>query len=123
MRVRRNPRLVWTVSIVPTREGSDSSAMLAENWAESATTVIPHTIQSPVKNTGLRPNSNPTNIEQVPLRTIAVMAMVVRPHRSASQPAITQPSPPLRSEEHTSELQSHSDLVCRLLLEKKKQNK
>src|SRR5438034_3185423 len=26
-----------------------------------------------------------------------------------------------RSEEHTSELQSHSDLVCRLLLEKKKQ--
>src|SRR5438132_14165262 len=25
----------------------------------------------------------------------------------------------LRSEEHTSELQSHSDLVCRLLLEKK----
>src|SRR5438132_9183015 len=26
---------------------------------------------------------------------------------------------PFRSEEHTSELQSHSDLVCRLLLEKK----
>src|SRR5260221_4424947 len=30
-----------------------------------------------------------------------------------------QDAPP-RSEEHTSELQSHSDLVCRLLLEKKK---
>src|SRR5438034_3457723 len=29
---------------------------------------------------------------------------------------------PDRSEEHTSELQSHSDLVCRLLLEKKKHN-
>src|SRR5207248_11506719 len=29
----------------------------------------------------------------------------------------------LRSEEHTSELQSPYDLVCRLLLEKKKQNK
>src|SRR5437588_1210921 len=28
----------------------------------------------------------------------------------------------LRSEEHTSELQSHSDLVCRLLLEKKNKN-
>src|SRR5260221_7770938 len=27
-----------------------------------------------------------------------------------------------RSEEHTSELQSHSDIVCRLLLEKKKEN-
>src|SRR6202022_1727984 len=33
-------------------------------------------------------------------------------------------SPKNRSEEHTSELQSHSDLVCRLLLEKnKKRNK
>src|SRR3982750_5032498 len=29
-------------------------------------------------------------------------------------------SPPARSEEHTSGLQSRSDLVCRLLLEKKK---
>src|SRR5260221_1481560 len=28
-------------------------------------------------------------------------------------------APAHRSEEHTSELQSHSDLVCRLLLEKK----
>src|SRR6267378_7738072 len=31
--------------------------------------------------------------------------------------------PPRRSEEHTSELQSRRDLVCRLLLEKKKINK
>src|SRR5438034_2152298 len=30
--------------------------------------------------------------------------------------------PAMRSEEHTSELQSHSDLVCRLLLEKKNKN-
>src|SRR5437667_9208718 len=29
----------------------------------------------------------------------------------------------VRSEEHTSELQSHHDLVCRLLLEKKKKQK
>src|SRR2546430_4596309 len=29
---------------------------------------------------------------------------------------------PVRSEEHTSELQSQSNLVCRLLLEKKKQD-
>src|SRR5437773_3137437 len=29
----------------------------------------------------------------------------------------------IRSEEHTSELQSHHDLVCRLLLEKKKKQK
>src|SRR5947207_9960504 len=31
-----------------------------------------------------------------------------------------EPLTEIRSEEHTSELQSHSDLVCRLLLEKKK---
>src|SRR5260370_3113440 len=31
-----------------------------------------------------------------------------------------QPALPRRSEEHTSELQSHLNLVCRLLLEKKK---
>src|SRR4051812_49507557 len=30
---------------------------------------------------------------------------------------------PSRSEEHTSELQSHVNLVCRLLLEKKKKSK
>src|SRR5438132_2853864 len=49
--------------------------------------------------------------------------------RSRTTPAGAAPAPgapsPLprggpRSEEHTSELQSHSDLVCRLLLEKKK---
>src|SRR3954449_2111095 len=35
-------------------------------------------------------------------------------------PADLDGVPVLRSEEHTSELQSHSHLVCRLLLEKKK---
>src|SRR5206468_6416372 len=41
----------------------------------------------------------------------------VRPSRSIP----SRPSPTSRrSEEHTSELQSRSDLVCRLLLEKKK---
>src|SRR5437588_3238450 len=36
------------------------------------------------------------------------------PHMSLASNCVSQ------SEEHTSELQSHSDLVCRLLLEKKK---
>src|SRR5688572_33437390 len=35
----------------------------------------------------------------------------------------TVPSPTSRSEEHTSELQSQSNLVCRLLLEKKNKKK
>src|SRR2546421_2310018 len=36
---------------------------------------------------------------------------------------LINPGPAARSEEHTSELQSRSDLVCRLLLEKKKKEK
>src|SRR5436190_7362097 len=40
---------------------------------------------------------------------------------SANQPTAASPAA-ARSEEHTSELQSHSDLVCRLLLEKKKRH-
>src|SRR5438477_10990002 len=46
---------------------------------------------------------------------------------SRARPRYRAPPPPrrrrtARSEEHTSELQSHVNLVCRLLLEKKKQN-
>src|SRR5947207_4534692 len=41
------------------------------------------------------------------------------PLRSAALRSQEGAGPELRSEEHTSELQSHSDLVCRLLLEKK----
>src|SRR6266516_3266880 len=47
------------------------------------------------------------------------------PHRSRRSGGIPGPAPrrrppPRRSEEHTSELQSPYELVCRLLLEKKK---
>src|SRR5438034_1987227 len=50
-----------------------------------------------------------------PDTSVALVSAVARPatdRGTALQAA--------RSEEHTSELQSHSDLVCRLLLEKKK---
>src|SRR5260370_10258817 len=42
--------------------------------------------------------------------------------RSARATAARSDPAPLRSEEHTPELQSHLNLVCRLLLEKKKNN-
>src|SRR5690242_21165548 len=58
----------------------------------------------------------------------------LRPGRRASRPGRPPPGPRRprrvasatdvgRSEEHTSELQSHVNLVCRLLLEKKKKTK
>src|SRR5438477_8390530 len=41
----------------------------------------------------------------------------------ASRHALPEVAALVRSEEHTSELQSHVNLVCRLLLEKKKTNR
>src|SRR5438034_5378454 len=65
--------------------------------------------------------------------TPALMCTTVPPAKSSAPSFASQPPEPHtqwasgsytnvahRSEEHTSELQSHSDLVCRLLLEKKK---
>src|SRR5207247_11418320 len=53
-----------------------------------------------------------------PMVTRGVGAITRHPVLSAAGAALKT-----RSEEHTSELQSRVDLVCRLLLEKKKQNK
>src|SRR5438034_2201745 len=57
------------------------------------------------------------------IEAIALSAIAPAADSAAIDAAIVQkPCRAERSEEHTSELQSHSDLVCRLLLEKKKKN-
>src|SRR5437667_9332701 len=48
--------------------------------------------------------------------TLNVKAAAIGVRRAMREAGVDRP---LRSEEHTSELQSHHDLVCRLLLEKK----
>src|SRR5438132_10209109 len=48
---------------------------------------------------------------------------LLRERERAADPPAELRGHDLRSEEHTSELQSHSDLVCRLLLEKKNKQK
>src|SRR5260221_8149446 len=62
-----------------------------------------------------------------PYTTLFRSAQVMRrPAPAAMSACAATPAPGRsgpRSEEHTSELQSHSDLVCRLLLEKKKSKK
>src|SRR2546430_10464532 len=50
----------------------------------------------------------------------AAKSNTVMVHYIDAEPPTTPDSPLERSEEHTSELQSQSNLVCRLLLEKKK---
>src|SRR5438034_3730675 len=54
----------------------------------------------------------PADLRRPPCRTRRSRRRTARYRRGGARPA--------RSEEHTSELQSHSELVCRLLLEKKK---
>src|SRR2546430_3303529 len=53
-------------------------------------------------------------------RSVAALGRLASEVRDAPTPIVTGRD--WRSEEHTSELQSQSNLVCRLLLEKKKNN-
>src|SRR5438034_4120106 len=63
------------------------------------------------------PNMHRLRLHRVPterlrfLRTVRSVLLALHRRRA------------VRSEEHTSELQSHSELVCRLLLDKKKRDK
>src|SRR5260370_11228349 len=56
---------------------------------------------------GFRSHSSPRTIQSLPFPPLGL------------HPSTPKRSPVARSEEHTSELQSHLNLVCRLLLEKK----
>src|SRR5206468_10588704 len=51
------------------------------------------------------------------LQQLVSLGLPFDPYEQA--PFVSRGIPAVRSEEHTSELQSRSDLVCRLLLEKK----
>src|SRR5438034_7184762 len=60
------------------------------------------------------------NADASELISAASIPASTRPLNPAGSSRVTSAGYAARSEEHTSELQSHSDLVCRLLLEKKK---
>src|SRR2546427_5408883 len=65
--------------------------------------------------------SDPTLTRRRLLETAAAAGIAVGSAGFLASPARADPTA-IRSEEHTSELQSQSNLVCRLLLEKKKKN-
>src|SRR5207249_10902728 len=91
----------------PTRRSSDLARRLRSFWGEACRAASP----------GARARG---------IRCERAGRARLRPSR-ARRPTRPEPRPPesdnLRSEEHTSELQSRFDLVCRLLLEKKKEHK
>src|SRR3712207_8290179 len=68
----------------------------------------------------VHPHHERTGVAPLPLRPTLDRALRVQPpeHRLGGVESRDDP----RSEEHTSELQSRQYLVCRLLLEKKKNN-
>src|SRR5688572_30955718 len=62
--------------------------------------------------------------KRILLTPILLVSLTIFSSVSAQETAEVATGPsPSRSEEHTSELQSQSNLVCRLLLEKKKNTK
>src|SRR2546430_13291740 len=65
----------------------------------------------PTRTAGEKRFCDPSRIESEPIRS-----------PPASRLESRKPPSRMRSEEHTSELQSQSNLVCRLLLEKKKKD-
>src|SRR6267142_3442978 len=76
------------------------------------------------------PSSSETSVEVPPMSKEMMRSNPLR--RAIAAAPTTPPAGPestvrtgcaARSEEHTSELQSHVNLVCRLLLEKKKKKK
>src|SRR3712207_7244984 len=67
-----------------------------------------------------RSSGSPPTLCMASVKTMATFSCVEV--RSSSRRPTSSPSLRLRSEEHTSELQSRQYLVCRLLLEKKENN-
>src|SRR5882762_5221858 len=93
--VSRNPRLVCSVNAVPTYSRGASSLTAAENCAESATTLIPHTSSNGMSAASGAPNNRPTATAHIPDTTIAVLVTSVRPQRSAYVPPSQEPIAPL----------------------------
>src|SRR5256885_13188381 len=94
--IRRPPRS----TLFPTRRSSDLGAFKGYDAAIVLAAIDAH-------------RSEPTEETERPLRTVEFERIVGAPDE---QPG----NEPDRSEEHTSELQSPCNIVCRLLLEKKK---
>src|SRR5688572_33140326 len=87
-------------------------------------TILKRTKQTAVIGV-LQPPTRPENLRMVKLLDLKIETLTAEEIKGFERIAMVdvQPHyfPGLRSEEHTSELQSQSNLVCRLLLEKKKE--
>src|SRR2546421_1323707 len=85
-------------------------------------TLFPYTtlFRSSRAHSGIFRETNPVTITKCVLIMSYAISQRIRFSRARFDRRVSATSRNERSEEHTSELQSRSDLVCRLLLEKKK---
>src|SRR5260370_6184236 len=66
------------------------------------------------------PGGRPSTVARSPRAMSSAPTAACRSKSDCDLAAVASSKSDFRSEEHTSELQSHLNLVCRLLLEKKK---
>src|SRR5690606_40528191 len=97
--------LLWRGRILPAVIGGDGNLSPLQGYGKTVR-----------KGGGLR--GSPSQVQNNPVRRKVLSDPSVT--GSAASPASAGDLPLSRSEEHTSELQSRENLVCRLLLEKKK---
>src|SRR5207302_11458284 len=90
---------------------SPPSATLTVNGQQQFTAMVTGT-----SNTAVTWSMSPS------IGTLTTNGLYTAPGTISSSQTITITATSVRSEEHTSELQSRENLVCRLLLEKKKVN-
>src|SRR2546428_8995922 len=94
-------------------ESPSDSRLPSAASASSITTMTGPIARSTESTRSRLPSVSPTYLDRKFLRITHGMPISPAVHCGRDRH-------PVRSEEHTSELQSRSDLVCRLLLEKKK---
>src|SRR5438067_3545774 len=85
---------------------------------------FPDPVVPAIRTRGIRARSVQTAVPEMSLPSQTASGLAVAGRSSKMSPSVTRFGDRFgtstRSEEHTSELQSRFDLVCRLLLEKKK---
>src|SRR6266480_6049926 len=114
---------MWAVSFKSVRHRRH---LPGERILEAEVAQVPHPLRKQdavevidlvLHDTGVKPLHRP--VDRRAVRIEAAVAQAAEPRHQPAHPGHRQAP---RSEEHTSELQSHVNLVCRLLLEKKKKD-
>src|SRR5438034_585549 len=125
--VRHNDRGAWLIELAARPIGGRCSGALrfesrgaaGQMWEASLEEIIiRHALGMALPT--LERERRASGVMMIPVPGAGVLRDVRGVGAAQAVPLVEEVVITMRSEEHTSELQSHSDLVCRLLLEKKK---